>query len=84
MGTVSNMGDPHPLTAAELDIERAERLLKVSQAAILLNYSEWHVRRLCQKGLLDYRRMRNGAIRIPLVSVNRFKAHHPRDVEKAG
>ena len=78
------MPDPHPLTPTEHAGERAERLLKVAQAAILLNYSEYHVRRLCAKGLLEHRRMQNGAIRIPITAVNRFKAHHARAVEKAG
>jgi hypothetical protein len=70
--------DPHPLTEAERVLERADRLLKVPQAAILLNYSERQVKRLYASGQLAYRRMQNGAIRIPLSAVNAFKAHHDR------
>jgi excisionase family DNA binding protein len=70
------MADPRPLTPAERANERAERLLKVPQAAILLNYSDRHVLRLCHTGVLEHRRMQNGAIRIPLTAVNAFKAHH--------
>jgi hypothetical protein len=69
------MADPYPLTSADVLLERSERLLKVAQAAILLNYSERHVKRLYTGGQLEYRRMQNGAIRIPLTAINAFKAH---------
>jgi excisionase family DNA binding protein len=69
------MADPRPLTLADQELARADRLLKVAQAAILLNYSERHVKRLYTAGTLRCRRMRNGAIRIPLAEVHRFIAN---------
>lgn len=46
MGTASErMANLHALTADEVELERAERLLKVEQACVLLNCSPRTLRR---------------------------------------
>lgn len=79
--------DPHPLPAADdalarTEWERAERMVNLAQARVLLHCSESSLRRWRKKGLIREVRWANGWIYISLAEINRFKAHHtstPKD-----